>query len=48
MCDTTLYPVTMAPRQLGEVPLAITMFNAGAACFQQTGQDIEPNDDETG
>ena len=37
----------MAQRQFGEVLLGVNTFDAGAAYFQETGQDIEPNGKES-
>ena len=47
ICDATLYLVNMALQQVGEAPLAVTEIDAGAAYFQETGKDIEPNGEET-
>jgi len=47
ICDATLYLVAKALDLVGEKPLAITEINAGAAYFKDTGQDIEPQGEET-
>ena len=46
ICDATLYLVNMALQQVGAAPVAVTAIDAGAAYFQETGQDIEPNGEE--
>ena len=45
--DSTLYLINMALRQVGVVPLGITAIDGGAAYFQETRQDMEPNGEET-
>ena len=45
--ETTVYLVNMALRKVGEAPLAITTIDAGAAYYQETEQDIEPNGEKT-
>ena len=47
ICDATLYLINMALRKMGEAPLTVTKIDAGAAYFQETGKDIEPNGEET-
>ena len=47
ICDATLYLVNLALRQVGATALTVTPIDAGAAYFQDTGLDIEPNGEET-
>ena len=47
VCDATTYLVDLCLRLVGEAPLAITMINAGAAYFQETGADIEAGGEDT-
>ena len=47
ICDATFYLVDMVLRKVGAAPLTVTTIDAGAAYFQETGQDIEPNGEET-
>ena len=47
ICDATMYLVNMALRKVGETPLTITTVDAGANYFRETGQDIEPDGEET-
>ena len=47
ICDATFYLVNMVLRQVSAAPITVTAIDAGAAYFQETGQDIEPNGEET-